>query len=189
MILKIILLSFYAFSDELVHANTPLDDDKNEDGIMNHESLLITEFGLFHQYHLICNNQEHWSKNIWDQMYTEKEMKTLRYYLNYRCVAIYTPHKANKWTSVISSAIKLSTKVIKNIKSTCQEEEHVNKHIVMMLQENIRLWRIKHMNICLCQTMMNWSSFNIKILAFDHSWISINIHHYHHNSKHSYHPS
>ena len=90
LILKIILLSFYAFSDELVHANTPLDDDKNEDGIMNHESRLITEFGLFHQYHLICNNQEHWSKNIWDQMYNEKEMKTLRYYLNYRCVAIYT---------------------------------------------------------------------------------------------------
>ena len=114
-------------------------------------------------------------------MYNEKEMETLRYYLNYRCVAIYTPHKANKWTSVISSAIKLSTRVIKNIKSTCQEEEHVNKHIVMMLHEKIRLWRIKHMNICLCQTMMNWSSFNIKILAFDHSWISINIHHYHLN--------
>ena len=49
----------YAFSDELVHANTPLDDDKNEDGIMNRERLFITEFGLFHQYHLICINQEH----------------------------------------------------------------------------------------------------------------------------------
>ena len=130
---------------------------------MNRERLFITEFGLFHQYHLICINQEHWSENIWDQMYNEKEMKTLRYYLNYRCVAIYTPHKANKWTSVISSAIKLSTRVIKNIKSACQEEEHVNKHIVMMLHEKIRLWRIKHMNICLCQTMMNWSSFNIKV--------------------------
>ena len=95
-------------------------------------------------------------------------MKTLRYYLNYRCVAIYTPHQANKWTSVISSAIKLSTKVIKNIKSTCQEEEHVNKHTVMMLHEKRRFLRLKNMNSCLCQTMTNWSSFNIKSLAFDH---------------------
>ena len=120
---------------------------------------LITGFGLFHQYLLICINQKLWSKNIWDQMNNEKEMKTLRHCLNYRCVAIYTPHTTNKWTSVISSAIKLSTRVIKNIKPSCQEEEHVNKNIVMMLDEKIRLWRIKHMDICLCQTMTNWSSF------------------------------
>ena len=47
MINKNILLHLYVFSDELVHANTPLDDDKNEDGIMNRERHIITEFGFF----------------------------------------------------------------------------------------------------------------------------------------------
>ena len=38
----------------------------------------------------------------------------------------------------------------------------------MMLHEKRRFLRLKNMNSCLCQTMTNWSSFNIKSLAFDH---------------------